>query len=323
MSKNQGHIIHIESIRAIAALMVLLFHFIYYYNGDTYLVSNETVRDWSTFGAQGVEMFYIISGYVMSLSLSRKNYTLRNYPKYLLKRGLRILPLYWSVVGIILIIQLVWKVAPDWNNFLANLTFSVDAFEGTYWLNPVFSTLGVEVQFYILFGLVFTIFRANRGIKYGIMVLWILAGYFTPEVYSVLSAAPFFAIGILLFDFEKEKNWLDFGGIGVIVLILAFLGYYQDVAIVFITLILFLLIKPTWKPLTQLGAASYSIYLTHGIFGGWFLFFCTKEQYGNYQSPWLILFATIISVLGAFVIYWFIEKRTISWSKSVGLKEKT
>jgi len=317
MKRNQGQITHIEALRAIAALMVLLFHFITFYNGETFLVASEYVRSSSEFGAQGVEMFYIISGFVMMLSLTRKKYTIAGFGSYCLKRGLRILPLYWLVIALMIVIDLAWQVAPDWKNLLCNMSFTVELFDGTRWMNPVFSTLGVEVQFYLLLGLLFPLLKANRWLKYIVFALWLLAGYYTPEHYTVLNAGPFFIVGMLLYDASQSDRNLNFGGIALILVALSALQQFQDVTIVLVTLYLMLIVQPTWKPLVRLGEVSYSIYLTHGIFGGWLLYFCASPFYGNLQSPWLIVPAAIFSVLGAFVFYWAIEKRSIRWSKSV------
>lgn len=317
MEQNKGQITHIEALRAIAALMVLLFHFITFYNGETFLIANETVRRTSEFGAQGVEMFYIISGFVMMLSLSRKKYSIANFGAYCLKRGLRILPVYWLVIAMMILIDLAWQVTPNWNNILANMSFSVELFEGTGWMNPVFSTLGVEVQFYLLLGLLFPLLKANRWLKYVVFAIWLLAGYFTPDQYTVLNAGPFFIVGILLYDASQSDRLLNFGGIALVLFGLGVLQQFQDLAIVGITLLLMTVIQPTWKPLVRLGEVSYSIYLTHGIFGGWLLYFCASPFYANLQSPWLILPGVAFSILGAFAVFWVIEKRSMAWSKSV------
>jgi peptidoglycan/LPS O-acetylase OafA/YrhL len=305
-------------MRAIAALMVLLFHFISYHNGNTFLVSNGDVRNWSEFGAQGVEMFYIISGFVMTLSLTRKKYRIGNLGRYLLKRALRILPLYWSVILSIVVIQLVlWGNAPDGKTIFANLFFLAGAIEGTEWLNLVFGTLGVEVQFYLLLGLIFPLIRRNLTLKYAVLLAWLLAGYFTIDTYSVLSCAPFFIIGMLLHDLQTKIQKADLLLILGIVAGLFWIKWYDDVVIICLTMVLFLVVKPTWKPLTKVGEFSYSIYLTHGIFGSWLLYFTSWESYGNIRSAWLIVPAIIFSLAGAYAFYYVVEKPSIRWSKKV------
>lgn len=321
--KQAAHILHIESMRAIAAMMVLLFHFISYNNAANFLVDNEEVRHWSEFGAQGVEMFYIISGYVMMLSLTRKNYKWPSYGRYVLKRVLRIIPLYWTVLFVMLgFLYYMWRIVPDTKTLLANMFFIVDLFEDTEWYNLVFSTLGVEVQFYLLLGLMFPLFRLHPIMKYVVFAAWLCGGYMTLDNYTVLLCSPFFIIGILLHDLESKFQWADVALIAFLIGAMFWFTWYDDVAIIIITLVLFFVLKPTWKPLTKLGSFSYSIYLTHGLFGGWLLFFATAEAYGNTVSPWLILPAILISLVGAYVFYWFVEKPSIRWSKSVKMVRK-
>lgn len=316
---------HIEAMRAIAALMVLLFHFITHNNnGADFLISNESVRNWSAFGAQGVEMFYIISGFVMTLSLSRKNYQWSDFGRYLLKRALRILPLYWSaVLATVTISFVLWGIMPEVKTLLTNLFFLAEVFNDTEWLNLVFGTLGIEVQFYLLLGLIFPILRYNVFLKYAVLVGWLLLGYLTIDSYTVLACAPYFIIGILLYDLQSKFQWADVALFVGILAALFWIKWYDDIAIIGITMILFVVIQPTWKPLTWIGEFSYSIYLTHGIFGGWLLYFATSDAYGGMHSPWLILVAAIFSLLGAYAFYRIIEKPSIRWSKSVSIKTRS
>jgi len=259
----------------------------------------------------------------MSLSLSRKDYKWLDFGKYLLKRALRILPLYWSVIACIVLLWSVWGVPVSIKAIVANMFFVVDLFTDVQWFNPVFSTLGVEVQFYILLGLVFPLFKKHKLIKYLILLLWLLSSYFTIHYYSVLYCAPVFIIGILLHDIHQGEKW---SALAVIVIIMTSTFWYyplENTVIILITLMLFLFLKPTWKPLIEIGKASYSLYLTHGIFGGVLLFYATSEAHGNSSSPWWILVATVVSILGAFMFYWVIEKPATRWSRSVKMRKKT
>ena len=65
------HIAFIETLRAFAACSVMGFHFITWNNGIGDIYWNETVKGIATYGAQGVELFYIISGFVITFALTR------------------------------------------------------------------------------------------------------------------------------------------------------------------------------------------------------------------------------------------------------------
>lgn len=303
-------------------MMVMMFHFLVFNNEGSFLVKNETVRNWSEFGAQGVEMFFIISGFVMMLSLDRKDYTIGSYGRYMLKRIVRIIPLYWTVIfaGIILS-KWLWYQNPDLNNMLANMFFTVDLFEGTYWYNPIFSTLGVEMQFYIVLGLMFPLIRSNRIWSYLIFSVWIVLGYFTKDHYTMLMNAPFFIIGITLYYIYRDGNNLaDWLTIFIVLCLLFWATFYDDIAVSILTIVLLMGIKITWKPLVKLGSISYSIYLSHGLTGVLPLFFFTHSDYLGMDSPWLIVLVTVTSLTGSLIAYLVVERQSMRWSKKIRLK---
>ncbi|NQY08622.1 MAG: hypothetical protein HRT71_03805 [Flavobacteriales bacterium] len=71
MKKNPNQILIINSLRGIAAIVVCLFHFVV---RTTDYVQNETVLDVFLFGHKGVQLFFIISGIVIPLSMINSNY---------------------------------------------------------------------------------------------------------------------------------------------------------------------------------------------------------------------------------------------------------
>jgi len=89
---------HIESIRAFAAISVALFHFINFSGGAEVFVENETVKSLSIFGAQGVGIFYTISGFIITYSLFVSNYTINNFFRYIGKRLIRLYPPYLATI---------------------------------------------------------------------------------------------------------------------------------------------------------------------------------------------------------------------------------
>ena len=194
-SKN---ITHIESLRGIAALMVVLFHFINFSDGKTFLFESPSLRKISEFGAQGVEMFYIISGFVMITALKRSNYKIKEYINYLIKRCIRILPTYWVTILIICFVSFclnhfLWGIPYDWNfrNMVTNATFTTDLFHRD-WINPIFITLKIEFQFYLLIGLIFPIWNKNFVGKLILIALSLTFTFISDDYNSVLKYLPIF-----------------------------------------------------------------------------------------------------------------------------------
>lgn len=327
---EKGHIQHIETIRAVAACMVMLFHFISYNNGLGFIYWNEGVRKFSEWGAQGVEMFYIVSGFVISYALYRVDYRFKDFPKYVAKRIFRIVPPY--VLTIISIIGVSWFLATfiwkyeyifEWKNILVNMLYLVDSIEGTSWINHIFVTLKVEMQFYLLIGLLFPLIKINHWYKYAICLLLLIIGAKTLHLYTVFFNAPYFICGMVLHDIYSERGNKNVG-YALLAILLVWLSYfysYQDVIITAITIIFILFLKLDFKLSNRIGRISYSLYLTHGLFGGWFLFFTSRDEYINLSPYFIVPCACILSILGAAIFYRVIEKPSIRLSKSIVYKK--
>lgn len=324
---NQQHIGHIESLRALAALMVMGFHFISFHNGKDFIIYNEKIRTLSEFGAQGVELFYIISGFVIAYSFERNQYQIKNYLTYLAKRIIRIIPTYFIAmilalaIGTILDVYL-WELPFkfDWKQFFANLTFTCDLFE-IPWYNELYKTLKVEFQFYLAIGLLWPLMKhkISRSI---ITILWLIGAYFTAQHQTLLINGPYFLIGVsLCFIYLKRDliyNWTTTA------FCLAFIGTFyemQDFIIVVIGVALINLPVLTTKLSEKIGKSSYSLYLFHGTIGGWFLYFFTKDHLIHLNHKIAILIASVLSVLIALLFYRFLEKPFIKLGKQ--LKYKT
>jgi peptidoglycan/LPS O-acetylase OafA/YrhL len=327
MKTDSGHIGYIESLRAFAALGVVLFHFVNYHNGESYIVKHEGVRNFAEFGSQGVELFFLISGFVIMYSLDRNAYTLFDYPRYLLKRFLRIMPVYWMTILATLIVgkflAWLWGYAQplDWHNIVANMFFTVDLYDGCSWLNVIFVTLGVEFQFYLVIALLYPLIRKNVLFKYGIFILWLAAGVLTKTHYTFLLNAPFFILGMLLLDITREgqraESWT------AILLILILLGWqynWEDIYVALIGIVAFVWIKPNWKLTNWIGHSSYSLYLMHGLVGGNILFFLSHPKQGGLSDWWIILPTLVVCIVLCWIFYLVVEKPAVWASKSVSMK---
>ena len=89
---NKPTIDGIQYLRAVAALMVVMFHSrLTTFGSDT----------WPTFGHSGVDIFFVISGFVMAYATKdinpnlNFNNRLSNTYEFLRKRFIRIFPLYF------------------------------------------------------------------------------------------------------------------------------------------------------------------------------------------------------------------------------------
>src|SRR5271169_6119933 len=82
----------INALRALAALFVAWGHFV---AGQGKYLSPS-----GKYGYLGVHIFFVISGFVIPWSLYRTHYVLRDYPRFLLKRNVRLYPPYLASIAI-------------------------------------------------------------------------------------------------------------------------------------------------------------------------------------------------------------------------------
>lgn len=311
---------HIESLRALAALIVLIFHFISFSDAKEYLVKNELIRKLSEFGAQGVELFYIISGFVIYYSLTRDNsFGIQQYPNYLLKRFLRIFPPFLGVIVLICITPLVfgWPFPYSAKQLLENATLSVDLFKDTQWINPIFVTLKVEFLFYLVIGLL--VIPLNRTALSYVLITFsalIAACYF----YSIdlIHNVPFFLIGIACSEIYRSRSVvLNYLLISACFIFLYVMFPIEDTAIALIGVVFLLWIAIKSKWLEAIGRFSYSLYLTHGFSGGLFLSYCINQPHVDW-NPWVYFTVAVFgAIFFAYCYYRVIEKRSIRWSKEI------
>ena len=296
--------------------MVVCFHYLNFNNGIEYIIPNDEIRNYEAFGAKGVNKFYIISGFVIVYAMTNNGYKFMYYAKYVLNRIIRIIPTYAiTIFAIFIFSQIIcYKTFDwDWKQILSNLTFTVDSWEGQKWINPVFITLKVEFQFYLALGLLLPIIMKNNFLKFFIYSAWLLSGRMTYEEQTFLLYSPYFITGITLFEIYSNKE-IILNSV-ILACLFLFVFYYhdlQDTIIMLMTVILILWLKINSGLIAFYGKISYSLYLTHGLTGGWFLFFTTKDNYFHINHGFAILIALALSILGAYFFHLLIEKPSIN-----------
>ena len=310
---------HIESLRALAALMVLVFHFLSFHGVDGFLVENELIRDYSRFGAQGVELFYIISGFVIYYSLTNTDSGVYSYYTYLLKRFARIFPPFLGILALICLVAFIWKGSYpyDVKQIAENATLTVDLFRDSEWMNPIFVTLKVEFLFYLLIGIQVIFYRRNILI-YSLVHFTALVLVLFFHSIDLIHNTPFFIAGIACSEIYKSRNLsVNYLLITCSLIVLVFIFPIEDALVLIIGVSLILWVKIRSKWLEWIGQFSYSLYLTHGLAGGLFLFVAKNEKYLNLPGWLAIGLAVFIAITFAYCYYLVIEKRAISWSKKI------
>lgn len=174
----------LDGLRVLAIFMVMLFHFYGKYQGVYYQYPFDPPHIFM-YGNLGVQLFFIISGFVITLTLTKS----KTFIEFIKKRLLRLIP------GMMICATLTYLIFNlfDTNNFhppsssipnlLLSYTFISPAFmkalfnvdfkyiDGAYW------SLWVELQFYVLAGLTYFFSPKNFLRNYSIVSLFGLSAH--------------------------------------------------------------------------------------------------------------------------------------------------
>ncbi|GAA2426715.1 acyltransferase [Actinomadura vinacea] len=315
----------LDLLRFIAAATVMIYHFTGVptaaWGQDARVLFSE-ISDFTREGLLGVELFFLISGFVILMSVWG-----RQVGDFAVSRITRLFPAYWFAVTLGLVIFLATGIHAGTTgevgvarSYLPNLTMLQDGWhvpkiEVLYW------TLWTELHFYVLIAILVAV-----GINYArcviFMVTWLLAAAFAVEaggkfVNSLLISgwAPFFIAGMAFYLIHR------FGS--NVILWLIVLGCYglsthfsverpekgfrwpgvdewlipTILAVLFIVMALVATGKLgwlRWRGFTVMGALTYPLYLMHETVSRPLI-----KTLFPYYSKWNVLALAIVTSLAA------------------------
>lgn len=322
---NRTEIASITMMRGFACVAVCLAHF----SGTT---SNVMIQNIFHYGILGVDLFFILSGFILPYSLYKNGYQVKYYHRFLWKRLLRIEPPYLLSILIIVLLSYLAQLSPNHTSkpvellnlhMLYNVSYLVDLVNDS-WLNVVFWSLAIELQFYLVVGIIYPLIVHSKWIyRYLLLLpLAILAYFFQDDAY-VFHYFTFFLVGIVLFQFYIKLIpafefllWSAFFTFsltlqhhwgGLICPIFAILGtlYFQ---------------KP-WEPLMFMGTISYSLYLLHIPFGtDAFVQFFENYISSTEAKIGLAILGFFFSIICSWIFYRLIELPFKKLAKKVRYK---
>ena len=137
----------LDSIRGLAVLGVLFMHGFYYETGASLFHSPlaRAVIYASMPGRMGVNLFFVLSGFLITGILIDSRDKPNYYQSFYIRRGLRILPVYYLLLGVLLLVRLSnWPFVAFSAVYLSNLAplFGVPLAYSVLW------SLSVEEHFY-------------------------------------------------------------------------------------------------------------------------------------------------------------------------------
>lgn len=327
----------LDGLRLIAALGVLAYHFTARANTAW---GGPVTSEWpelgrvAVYGAMGVPLFFMISGFVVLLSAWG-----RTVGQFAASRVSRLYPAYWLVVVSVLALdaflpQLAHPGHMSWLDRVANLTMFQSAFGVANVVGPSW-TLFNEALFYLLLaGLCVVGVSRNRVLA--LASLWPLTGALAQQTGSTFAEtvlqpdyAPFFCIGMLLFLVYKEGRWtlaptvlLALNYLYTVHLAVSWApGWYRAgtsirvspvvIALLFLAMILVIVAltmtpaaRLDWGWLTVAGAMTYPLYLIHEEWG-WALIRLVVP----WMPHWLAFVAVVLVLLAvSYGIHRWVER---------------
>lgn len=333
-SRNE-RINSVEWLRGIAALGICQMHAfcaLDFFSKDEVFFQTY-IFPISIAGRLGVAVFFVISGFIIPYSMWRRNFTIRDFFSFLLKRLKRLEPPYLVAILLTLFIAFITtsiKVGKtyeiDWFNLILHFGY-LNVFFDNVWVNPVFWTLAIEFQFYILIALLFPLLLKNNITILLLSLGSAMISQYFPMPHFILLHFQLFILGILCF--KKYINQISPTAFWLHVTLNAALVYHfhakaymvASLATVFIIL---LRLQLNFKPMIYLGKISYSLYLIHWIVGielirNLYLFYNPNSD--ETTKILLALFIVIISLILSILFYKLIEKPSIKWAKGTANSE--
>lgn len=269
----------VNTLRGLAAFLVFMFHC----NQKSYLYVAHlpALEYFFSWGHLGVQIFFVISGFIIPFSLYKSKYSILAYFKFLLKRITRVNPPAYAAIFLMLcfywvpyflfnkVVAVFDPSVYQFNNIIYNLTFTIPLTKSE-WLLQQFWTLAVEFQYYLLIGLIFPLIIKSKKIAILVLLLFVCIPMFTNigDKHFMFNHAVLFVMGIITFLYKKSilKN-LEFYFCLILLVVLGFIQIGYKEALFGVATCLAIAFVNFSNIITEFfGKISYSLYLFHVTF---------------------------------------------------------
>jgi len=311
----------INALRAFAALAVAWGHFI---GGQ-----GKYIGMTGKFGYLGVDIFFVISGFVIPWSLYRSRYVLRDYPKFLLKRNVRLYPPYLASIAITILatnfvlvpVFHIPKITVTGRDLLLHFAYLNDLVH-VPWINVAYWTLAVEFQWYLLVGLMLPLLATPRKLVRfaGTAIMISLFFAFPYNNRLIFHHLPVFLIGVFVFQYRaKLIGAREFAGlVAVMTLVMIRPLGWMVLVVAVATGMLIALSTFHSHAADRVGDISYSLYLLHlpigvaviGCLSHWL-------PYASWFIGLLDVIGVAASAWAAWIMYQIIEKPSQDLSSAI------
>ncbi|WP_173270847.1 acyltransferase family protein [Thiosulfatimonas sediminis] len=308
----------IQLLRGVASLLVLIVHA--FYKEEVY---GEGQLGRFLYGNIGVDIFFIISGFVMLYTLNSN----KSASQFLIKRAIRILPVYWATLSIVIVVYLLFPsmVNGGRESSVVGSIFLIPM--DALFLNQNAWTLTFEFIFYFVFATVFIFNGQFRvwGVVVILIALVIIGQIYTFDL-ALLRALTSsllieFLYGFVLYAFFMKFNDAQKIALILILFLAVFLLQFVEVpseyrmislgipALFICTIVVYLekyIARFFWRISDFFGDISYSLYLVHPM-----TLFASAVvlSYLGISDPFIFLLALLItSIFAGWFTFTYIEQ---------------
>jgi len=153
----------IDILRAVAVVIVLGRHMTPC-PPETSALFHSVTRTWAQGGWVGVDLFFVLSGFLVSGLLFREHEKHRNLRigYFLIRRGLKIYPSFWLLIGATFLVRILRQKEPNYSGLAVELLFVQN-----YWVGLWGHTwsLAVEEHFYLLLASLLFVLAKRRYVN--------------------------------------------------------------------------------------------------------------------------------------------------------------